>query len=381
MPSPLGAEASFLYDGDGRRVAQTLNGVTTYFVGNYYEVTGGVVTKYYYAGAQRIAMRRDGTLYYLLSDHLGSTSLTTDAGGNIISELRYTAWGEVRYNSGVTPTEYTFTGQRSYTESFGLMYYGARWYDPYITQFSQPDSIIPDLYNPQAWDRYAYTLNNPVRYTDPSGHMAWEGNGGDDTKEEVEYYRQRNDALKCQAGNDTYCSYGEKHPIEVATFTASALMGGAATETVILGGGAAAVADTAIYRAGLSCIRSTACRWLTGMAGGAGTGRVVLSGHGGYSSTNGTTTVPNGTTLHTYAPLGKPITDKLGNAIETGVVNSGEYIFGPSKQVPNLTLYPPTGLKIMGDPTTVNSPTLLSDLLVPDMGDVHWAACLVLTDC
>jgi len=64
---------------------------TTYFVGGYYEVTNGTVTKYYYAGSQRIAMRTNGTLNFLLGDHLGSTSLTTDATGIVISELRYKA--------------------------------------------------------------------------------------------------------------------------------------------------------------------------------------------------------------------------------------------------------------------------------------------------
>jgi RHS repeat-associated protein len=57
------------------------------------------------------------------------------------------------------------------SEGFGLMYYRARWYDPYLNHFTQPDTIIPDLGNPQSWDRYAYTLNNPIRYNDPSGHM------------------------------------------------------------------------------------------------------------------------------------------------------------------------------------------------------------------
>jgi hypothetical protein len=43
----------------------------------------------------------------------------------------------------------------------------------YITQFSQPDSIVPDPYNPQDWNRYSYARNNPLRYTDPSGHFPW----------------------------------------------------------------------------------------------------------------------------------------------------------------------------------------------------------------
>jgi len=87
--------AIFTCDGDGRRVKSVLTtdaGVsTTYFVGNYYEVTDGVVTKYYYAGTQRIAtlathasagVTKNNTLYFMLGDHLGSTSLVTSASGH-----------------------------------------------------------------------------------------------------------------------------------------------------------------------------------------------------------------------------------------------------------------------------------------------------------
>jgi hypothetical protein len=59
------------------------------------------------------------------------------------------------------------------------MFYNARWYDPYITQFSQPDSIVPNLYNPQDWNRYSYARDNPHRYTDPSGHTSCEGPNGE----------------------------------------------------------------------------------------------------------------------------------------------------------------------------------------------------------
>ena len=73
--------ATFVYDGDGARVKSTINSVTTSFVGSHYEISGTTVTKYYFAGASRIAMRTGSTLTYLLSDHLGSTSLSTDASG------------------------------------------------------------------------------------------------------------------------------------------------------------------------------------------------------------------------------------------------------------------------------------------------------------
>jgi RHS repeat-associated protein len=206
--------ATFVYDGDGRRVKSVLTtnaGVTTtYFVGNHYEVTGSVITKYYYAGTQRIAMRKNGVLNYLFSDHLGSTSIVTNDSGSIVSEQKYKAWGETRYTSGTNPSEYTYTGQYSYTNDFGLMYYNARFYDPALGRFTSADTLCAitdkvgnsaactvsytnnvDLLmlinemnyeyngiaktfqspiNPQSLDRYSYGLNNPIKYNDPTGN-------------------------------------------------------------------------------------------------------------------------------------------------------------------------------------------------------------------
>jgi hypothetical protein len=51
------------------------------------------------------------------------------------------------------------------------MYYNTRWYDPALGRFAQADSIVPDPYNSQDYDRYTYVRNNPLRYTDPSGHF------------------------------------------------------------------------------------------------------------------------------------------------------------------------------------------------------------------
>ncbi len=149
----------------------------TVFVGGHYEVTDGAVTKYYMAGSQRIAMRQNGTLYWLLSDHLGSTSVVANTNGALHSQQMYTPWGVTRYTSVTAlPTKYQYTGQYSYATSssadFGLMFYNARWYDPYITQFSQPDTLVPDQYNTLDWNRYQYARYNPLRYNDPSGHAS-----------------------------------------------------------------------------------------------------------------------------------------------------------------------------------------------------------------
>jgi RHS repeat-associated protein len=137
------ATATFVYDGDGQRVKATFGSSTTVYIGNYYEQTGSTIRKYYYANGQRIAMRVGGTPYYLLTDHLGSTAITTNSSGSRVAELRYKAWGETRYTDGTTPTAYKFTGQRL-DESTGLYYYGARYYDPALGRFVQADTIVPD---------------------------------------------------------------------------------------------------------------------------------------------------------------------------------------------------------------------------------------------
>ncbi len=129
------ATASFVFDGDGNRVKSTAGGVTTVHIGAYFEWTGSTSTMktYYSAGGARVAVRTgSSTLSFILSDHLGSTSVTTDSGGVLSTDNRYKTWGESRYASGTLPTKFTYTGQYSNVTDFGLMFYGARWYDNYL---------------------------------------------------------------------------------------------------------------------------------------------------------------------------------------------------------------------------------------------------------
>ncbi len=70
-------EESYLYDPDGQRVKKTAGSSNLYYPFTHYGIAGSTVTKYYFFAVQRIAMNKGGTLYYLHSDHLGSTVLTT----------------------------------------------------------------------------------------------------------------------------------------------------------------------------------------------------------------------------------------------------------------------------------------------------------------
>jgi len=87
-------------------------------------------TLYYYFGGQRVAMRKDGMVYWLVGDHLGTTSLVLDAEGNKVAESRHLPYGEERWTSGTLPTDYRFTGQRD--TGLGLYHMGARFYDAYL---------------------------------------------------------------------------------------------------------------------------------------------------------------------------------------------------------------------------------------------------------
>jgi RHS repeat-associated protein len=135
-----------------------------------------VVIKRYVFGGQVVAMRRDETLYFLRPDHLGSASLTLDANGNWLADQRFYPYGEMKRSEGASPSypnDRLFTGMALY-DKIGLYHMGARWYGSSLNQLVQPDTIIPDPVNPQSFNRYLYSLGNPLRYLDPSGHYTVE---------------------------------------------------------------------------------------------------------------------------------------------------------------------------------------------------------------
>ena len=135
---------------------------------------------YYYAGSERIAMKSEGKVYYLFSDHLGSTTTVVEREtGRTINRQLYHPWGTTRYSYqryGEQATDYGYTGQMQVDD---IYYYNARWpqvpeaqrvgFDPAIGRFMQADTLVPPHQGTQGFDRYAYINNNPVNGTDPTG--------------------------------------------------------------------------------------------------------------------------------------------------------------------------------------------------------------------
>jgi RHS repeat-associated protein len=121
----------------------------------------------YTYGLGRISQQSGNASEYFLGDALGSVRQMTDQTGTITYAASYDPYGVVTQSSGVSQSAYGYTGEQQ--DVSGMVYLRARYYSPYLNQFIQPDTIVPDPRTPADWNRYAYVRNNPINYTDPSG--------------------------------------------------------------------------------------------------------------------------------------------------------------------------------------------------------------------
>lgn len=168
-----GVVTTLEYDGAGTRSRKIAGANTTVYVGDHYEVRNGVAVKYIFDGNLRIAKITGSTVTYFHKDHLGSSVLMTDAAGKPVSNTAtsYKPFGEDRVYSALDTKDYKYTDQE-YDSEAGLYNYNARMYDPAIGAFVSADIFVQDFSNPQALNRYAYCLNNPMIYVDPSGYWS-----------------------------------------------------------------------------------------------------------------------------------------------------------------------------------------------------------------
>ena len=202
-----GNNATYEYDGEGRRVALKQGGNTTVFV---YDVAGQLAAKYFSGTAGSSPC----STCYISTDHLGSTRMITDAAGNVVSKHDHLPFGEeliAGHGRPITvagvaspwntsdPIRQKFTGKERDQES-GLDYFGTRYYGSALGRFTSPDPIFFQkdmIADPQRWNLYAYVRNNPLALVDPKGE-AIELLG--DEKEREKSLRALRNAVGTKAG-------------------------------------------------------------------------------------------------------------------------------------------------------------------------------------
>jgi RHS repeat-associated protein len=178
-------EFGYAFDGTRlwKRIDQNQTNIQVW-IGNIYEEKGGKKLFHVFAGSEQVCTFETNSAlyggsntnaagYYYHQDSLTSSSALSGSLGSS-GAVEVNVWFPFGRVQTATPqasfqVSRRFTGQVFDAES-GLYYYNARYYDPELGRFIQPDDTISDYGNPQSYNRYSYCVNDPLRYTDPTGH-------------------------------------------------------------------------------------------------------------------------------------------------------------------------------------------------------------------
>lgn len=114
-------------------------------------------------------MAGDTGYYYLYNAH-GDVVMLLELESGAEIRYRYDAFGTLREVSGAADNSITYAGYQYDAES-GLYYLNARYYDSRTARFLTEDTYAGQESDPLSLHRYTYCANNPLRYTDPSGHF------------------------------------------------------------------------------------------------------------------------------------------------------------------------------------------------------------------
>jgi RHS repeat-associated protein len=177
-----GGAVTLLYDGDGNRVAKTVNGVTTrYLVDDLNptgyaqvveETTGGAVQRSYAYGLQRIdelqLVNNGWTASFYGYDGFGSVRQLTNAAGAVTDAYEYDAFGNLLGKTGSTPNSYLYRGEQ-YDSDLGLYYLRARYYNAATGRFMSRDPEDRNTLDPKMLHKYLYAGGDPVNKIDPKG--------------------------------------------------------------------------------------------------------------------------------------------------------------------------------------------------------------------
>ena len=166
----------FTYGPDGERWSSTLlkNGKpvqTTLYAKNYEKVIrGDSVREYYYLDKGVMVIRENNAFksYLTFTDNLGSILAVMDEKGDKVFEASYDAWGKQTIKLNKIGLQRGYTGHEMLND-FDIINMNGRLYDPVLGRFLSPDNFVQMPDNAQSYNRYSYCLNNPLKYTDPSG--------------------------------------------------------------------------------------------------------------------------------------------------------------------------------------------------------------------
>ena len=148
---------------------------TTVYAGEYEKVTeNGKSREFYYLDGNTIAVRENGTVktYLAFTDNLGSILSVMDENGAKVFDASYDAWGRQTVTLNAIGLHRGYTGHEMLNE-FDIINMNGRLYDPILGRFFSPDNYLQMPDNSQNFNRYSYCLNNPLKYSDPSGEFAW----------------------------------------------------------------------------------------------------------------------------------------------------------------------------------------------------------------
>jgi RHS repeat-associated protein len=174
-------------------ISTALNNTTTrFYAGNYQkDTTNGTSKKIHYimggTGLVAVYIKKNtdsGNLYYVCTDRQGSITALLNPNGSVAEKYSYDAYGRRRnplnWNDYNVPAPSLIN--RGYTghehlDGFGLLNMNGRMYDPVIGRVLSPDKLVQAPSYTQSYNRYSYCMNNPLRYTDPSGWSMMLSNG------------------------------------------------------------------------------------------------------------------------------------------------------------------------------------------------------------
>lgn len=146
---------------------------TTVYAGEYEKITeNGVTREFYYLDGNTIVIRENGMVrhYLAFTDNLGSILCVMDENGTKVFDASYDAWGKQTVTLNTIGLHRGYTGHEMLSE-FDIINMNGRLYDPVLGRFFSPDNYVQMPDNSQNFNRYSYCLNNPLKYTDPSGEF------------------------------------------------------------------------------------------------------------------------------------------------------------------------------------------------------------------